>query len=153
MLSPYLVTVEEYEYFLTWAGLETPDDHGHHPRCPVVNVSWNDSMLYAAFVNGRLPSEEELIKHEVWSREPNFSTWPLDILPEVDSHEEIVTADGIYGLIGFVHQWTSTTSGTDRVCRGGGWNSDPSWVRVALRNWIDPSRRDFFLGFRLAFDR
>ena len=47
---------------------------------------------------------------------------------------------------------TGPVSGIYRVCRGGSRNSDPSVARVALRNWVDPNERYYFLGFRVARD-
>jgi formylglycine-generating enzyme required for sulfatase activity len=41
-------------------------------------------------------------------------------------------------------------SGSSRVIRGGGWHFYPAYARVALRDFITPSGRLNFLGFRLA---
>lgn len=41
-------------------------------------------------------------------------------------------------------------TGSSRVNRGGSWNLDSSYVRVANRSWGEPNNRSYFLGFRLA---
>jgi eukaryotic-like serine/threonine-protein kinase len=42
-------------------------------------------------------------------------------------------------------------SGTDRVLRGGSWNSDERHLRVSFRNWNLPASWDGNRGFRCAF--
>jgi len=37
-----------------------------------------------------------------------------------------------------------------RVCRGGGWDSDPTDCRSAYRYWYSPDDRGSILGFRVA---
>lgn len=45
--------------------------------------------------------------------------------------------------------WASGDCGS-RVVRGGSWNSDPRFLRAALRYWYPSDYRISFLGFRLA---
>lgn len=45
--------------------------------------------------------------------------------------------------------WT-IKGGSDRVLRGGSWNSDPRVLRSAYRNRFGPDNRDDYLGFRVA---
>jgi len=40
-----------------------------------------------------------------------------------------------------------------RVARGGGWDSDPWWLRSANRGWDTPKDAYDFVGFRLAARR
>ncbi len=40
--------------------------------------------------------------------------------------------------------------GSNRVIRGGSWNSNAENVRAANRNWNEPDDRNDNLGFRLA---
>ncbi len=44
------------------------------------------------------------------------------------------------------------SSGSDRVLRGGSWDSDAGYVRCACRTGLDPANRGDFVGFRLAQD-
>ena len=41
-------------------------------------------------------------------------------------------------------------SGSCRVGRGGGWNDDAADCRVAYRNYFDPPRPSYYLGFRVV---
>jgi formylglycine-generating enzyme required for sulfatase activity len=43
--------------------------------------------------------------------------------------------------------------GTSRVLRGGGWSYIADGVRCAFRDFVDPSVRDFDVGFRLCQDK
>lgn len=44
-------------------------------------------------------------------------------------------------------------SGHDRVTRGGGWNSDPSYLRAANRSEASPGLANSFLGFRIVLPK
>jgi formylglycine-generating enzyme required for sulfatase activity/serine/threonine protein kinase len=43
-----------------------------------------------------------------------------------------------------------TSTGSNRVLRGGSWSSNGCNCRSAFRYWLDPGLRDIHLGFRLA---
>jgi formylglycine-generating enzyme required for sulfatase activity len=76
---------------------------------------------------------------------------------------------GLYDIIGNVNEWvgdwwgetyyanspssdpTGPLSGHDRAVRGSSWNSDARICRSAYRGRHEPSSRDEFAGFRLAF--
>jgi len=76
---------------------------------------------------------------------------------------------GIYDMSGNVYEWcsdwkagyssssqtnpTGPSSGSDRVCRGGGWGSNASYCRVALRDNLTPANSYNYLGFRLVSPR
>ena len=65
-LSKYEVTFDEYDRFARDTGRRRPDDHAWgRGRRPVIDVSWDDAVAYAAWVSEetgaryRLPSEAE----------------------------------------------------------------------------------------------
>jgi formylglycine-generating enzyme required for sulfatase activity len=77
---------------------------------------------------------------------------------------------GLHDMIGNVNEWTADwygstyyqqspernpqgpSSGEYRVLRGGSWNNQPFGVRSANRNWITPTNRVVYVGFRCAQD-
>jgi formylglycine-generating enzyme required for sulfatase activity len=74
---------------------------------------------------------------------------------------------GLYDTMGNVWEWTCSAytghyDGSEKLCtndanarrgvRGGAWFGGPVFVRSASRYGLDPSNRNYLLGFRLAQD-
>ena len=77
---------------------------------------------------------------------------------------------GLRDMIGNVYEWCQdkydsnyytesptsdpcnldSSSGSDRVNRGGSWYSNAQYCRSALRSWDTPDARDYRLGFRVV---
>jgi formylglycine-generating enzyme required for sulfatase activity len=88
---------------------------------------------------------------------------------KVGSYESGKSPYGIYDMAGNVWEWTSSLyqlypydandgredmSSTDkRVVRGGSWYFSYNGVRSDFRFWVDPTYRDFSIGFRCARSR
>jgi sulfatase modifying factor 1 len=59
-MSKYEVTFEQYDLFCDATGQEKPDDEGWgRGNCPVINVSWDDTVAFAKWIGCRLPTEAE----------------------------------------------------------------------------------------------
>jgi iron(II)-dependent oxidoreductase len=154
---------------------------------PVQHVCWYEADAYSRWAGKRLPTETEwekaavgsdsLTREHPWGDTPPMlvhanlggDTWgpaPVGSFPAGRS------ADGVWGLLGDVWEWTASDfSGYAgfrafpyreysevffgpeyKVLRGGAWASAPVAVRNSFRNWDYPVRRQIFAGFRCARD-
>ena len=57
---------------------------------------------------------------------------------------------GIYDMSGNVYDWTNTVSGSNYIRRGGCWNFCANYTSVGYGSFPKPSRRNLYVGFRLA---
>ncbi len=100
--------------------------------------------------------------HTVWKKDGYEYTAP------VGCYERGRSLCGCYDMAGNVWEWCSDwydenyydtspeqnpqgpSSGTDRVDRGGSWQSNPGPLRSTNRAWDKPAYRNYDLGFRVA---
>ena len=90
---------------------------------PKVDITAYEAEESAIKSHARLPTSEE------YDRLFNKRPWPF-----------------------LIHEWTSTSTGSERVIRGGSWLSLARFVRAAFRRAIDLDLAYGILGFRLARD-
>jgi formylglycine-generating enzyme required for sulfatase activity/energy-coupling factor transporter ATP-binding protein EcfA2 len=133
---------------------------------PVVLVTHREARAYAAWVGGRLPTEEEW---ERAARGDNGRSFPWGETP-TPSRANVresglgsptpvgVYLDGrsSYGLLdaaGNVWEWTvSDFNGDTKSIRGGAWNFSLDSARTFVRECSHPDNRSHSIGFRVAFD-
>ncbi len=153
-----------------WYQPSGPGSNLHGKRNhPVVQISLEDAMAFAAWTGKRLPTEAEWEASargkkgfifpwgDKWMENAcNVETSRIGDTCPVDQFKEHINELGIVDTLGNVMEWTSTTikqingNGMQNVyyiAKGGGWvarKKTPLWSRVLL----EPEHSSNILGFR-----
>jgi len=145
---------------------------------PVESVSWNNCQQFCAKTNLRLPTEAEWeYACRAGVRTPTYGA--LDDIAWFDKNKSYSThivgkklpnALGFYDMLGNVCEWCSdifdsgfykscedgvvdpkgASEGSERVLRGGYWNTGSVTCRSSSRYANDPGDRNDNIGFRVA---
>lgn len=179
LIAPTPVTNAQYAHYLEATGAPPPPfwttPGFTEPDQPVVGLSWDDAVAFAAWAEARLPTEAEWEKAARGGLEGARFPWG-DVRPNVAySRPPRVRATpanrlGLYALSGVCHEWCAdwyddryyavspprsprgAATGSRRVSRGGAWRHADPWSPVAHRSSLPPHLRYSDYGVRLARD-
>ncbi|MFH1463482.1 MAG: bifunctional serine/threonine-protein kinase/formylglycine-generating enzyme family protein [Pseudomonadota bacterium] len=133
------------------------------PDAPMNCVERQQAAAYAAWVGGRLPSDEEWVR--AVGEVPEGQEPAPESLGEIawylgnstgGAHPPCRRARdtrGLCDLRGNLWEWTATDQGVLGVIRGGSWDSDARTVHAAGARQIPVGARYDSVGFRVARDR
>ena len=179
-MDVYPVTVSQYEKFLTETGAAEPafwrNPQYNGPEQPIVGISWEEALAYAAWLGKQLPSEAQW---EFAARGPENRKYPwgneaanttrcnyrnyLGMPSMVTMHEEGQTPDGIIDMAGNIYEWTldpfapyeqqrshaeALKKITRKTVRGGCFESENDEILTYARRGMFPDVRQNNVGFR-----
>ena len=174
-MSAYEVTFEQYDAFCVATKREKPGDKGWgRGKHPVINVSWDDATAFAKWMVCRLPTEAEWeYACRAGSTTP-FNTGKDLTTSQANYRSNKTTAVGsfaantwgFYDMHGNVWEWCSdwygdypsspqtnpagASKGSQRIYRGGCWESSSHSCLTAYRNKMYSGYRFGSIGFRLV---
>lgn len=169
-IDTHEVTLAQYEEFLKQTGHRPlPEEtyiNAPAPNYPVVNVTWDDAIAYAAWAGKRLPTEAEWEKAArggfvsqkyPWGNAQPDGTQSNLGGPE-DKHQRSAPVGsylpnefGLYDMLGNVWEWCSdTTDPQNRVLRGNSWRELPRIAWLTER-YLMPYPRQHLVGGSVGF--
>ena len=169
-MDTHEVTLAQYEEFLKRTGHRPLPEETYAqapaPNYPVVNVTWDDAVAYAAWAGKRLPTEAEWEKAArggfVSQKYPWGNTLPdgtqSNLGGSEDTHERsapigsyIPNEFGLYDMLGNVWEWCAdTTDPQHRVLRGNSWREVPRIAWLTER-YLIPYPREHLVGGSVGF--
>jgi formylglycine-generating enzyme required for sulfatase activity len=167
----YAVTNKKYKDFIDTTGHQSPKSwlfKGYVQELnehPVVFVDFEDATAYCAWLEKRLPTEEDWEKAArgtdgriyPWGNEFNLNNANTGLLPEtrtvpVNANKDGKSPFGTYNMSGNVWEWTTTIGQNEgrRVVKGGSFGISHRFSRTFSR--VDYSKKDKTnnIGFRCA---
>jgi hypothetical protein len=154
--SEYVLIKEQGRRFTPKQG------YGDHP---VIEVSWYGAQAYCAWAGKRLPTEEEW-QQACQGRDGRKYPWGASFgsgnanifgsgdgygrTAPVGSFPSGASPYGAMDMSGNVWEWTASSSGGERVLRGGSWLLNASYAQCGFRSVDNPEFRFNSNGFRCA---
>jgi formylglycine-generating enzyme len=179
-ISATEITVAQYQAYCVNTGKTMPPQpYTRTPgEYPVVNVTWPEAKEYCKWAGGRLPTEAEWEYAALARQTSKYSGGNNAALVAVYATNSGGDADkpahkqpnafGLYDMSGNVAEWCNDyyaraatsnpqgpKSGTQRVVRGGAYNSTikpENQLQVTRRSHADPGTRSEAVGFRVVWD-
>ena len=154
---------------------ENLQEFSSRDNCPVLNVTWYDSLCYARWCGSRLPTEIEweyacragTTTRYWWGDKMNKKKCTFDAKHTTAASKTHANPWGLVEMSGNVSEWCDTWYGSElatvndpnfvsefRALRGGSFNDDhPQWLRSANRGAYAPGSRSDGIGFRVSRTR
>lgn len=145
---------------------------------PVIHVSWNDAQAYCDWLSQetgnkyRLPSEAEWeyaarggkntksFKYSGSNKIDEVAWYKVNNESKIHKVGQLAANElGLYDMSGNAWEWcndiyckydSDPTSDSYRTLRGGNWDSYARTCRVSSRDYVSPSDRSYFIGFRVV---
>jgi len=167
-MSETEVTFDQYDYFCEQTGRTKPPANFGRGKQPVINVNVADAVAFCNWLgqqtgyNIRLPNENEwefAARGGIYTHGYTYSgSNDLDLVGWYDGNSNGTTHAvkgqlsnelGLYDMSGNVLEWTSTSTGSHQVIRGGSWSYSSQYCTVSYSSISSPANRLTNVGFRI----
>jgi len=140
-------------------------------NAPIIGISWHDATAYCKWLSEKTKDEYRLPTEKEWEyacRAGTKTKWSFgDDEKELEKYawysknsdstthivgEKLPNPWGLYDMYGNVREWCEDWYDEDKkrkVLRGGSWYFNANDSRSSIRFRVNPSDRDFGVGFRL----
>ncbi len=177
------ITVSEYRAYCNEHGKSLPVQYQQKylDSCPVVNITWAEALSYCKWVGGRLPTEAEWefaaragmdYKYSGGNNASLLAIYGTSKPGRVGIKNP--NAAGLYDMTGNIAEWCADwfdslyytigptknpqgpLSGTQKIIRGGAYNSKikpVNQLEVTSRDCESPDSRKPYIGFRVVWDK
>jgi formylglycine-generating enzyme required for sulfatase activity len=176
-LDQYEVTNSDYMKCFA-EGVCNPNDlHETRPKDfsgmkqPVVFVSWEDAQIFCKWRGGNLPTEAQW-EHAAQGDNPGGAHFKqiYNVGSTTDVGGQRPNSNNLYDMLGNVYEWTldwygpyqlennvlnptGSTTGKEKVVRGGAWHSPSHYLRASDRVAKIPEYKYSDVGFRCAYSK